>query len=190
MNRVKGHKVDFVFAAFKTDERSQWASFTHPLMSDGSGIFTRLSNPATSLADVDFENSIVGVSANSLQEQMALEMGFENIYSTVKRQHLYQMLQQQRIDYLFFGESIINYYCLYFDESRSRGCMKRVGGLYQSNTIHALTASSNATAVALLTRINQSLLQIAKSENVQQLFADYGLEQSQYKQWLTGLTGN
>ncbi|MFC3094399.1 hypothetical protein DRW07_14075 [Alteromonas sediminis] len=187
MNRVKAHKVDLVFAAFKTAERSKWATFTLPLLSEGSGLFTRHNHSASTLNDIDFESSIVGVSAKSLQETMALEMGFKNIYASVKRQQLYRMLQQQRIDYLFFGESIINYYCLFIDSSRQRGCMKRVGNLYQFNTIHALTDTTNSASVALLARINQALMALAQEQDVKQLFLDYEFDETQYHHWLARL---
>lgn len=184
LQRLKAHKVDLVFAALKSKEREEWAEFTLSLVTGGSGIFTRLDNPANSLEDIDKANSIVGVSSKSLQAQMTLEVGFENIYSSVRRPQLYKMLKEGRIDYIFFGKSVIEYYCVFIDESKSKGCMKQVGPNFKPNQIHAIAAKTNSEMVNVVNDINQSLLKVSKSKTIEQMFTEYGFTKEHYQKWL------
>lgn len=183
ISRLQANKIDLVFAALKTAEREQWANFSLPLVTEGSGIFTRNDNPADSFDEIDLQNSVIGVSLNSVQEQIARDLGFENIYSTVQRPLLYNMLNKGRVDYLFFGKSIINYYCLYFDETADRTCMKQIGNLYHPDNVYAISNKENQRANKLLLSINQSLLLIADEAATKKLFMDYDKSSEHYKDW-------
>lgn len=173
LNRLHAKRVDTVFAALKTDERKQWASFSLPLTNEGSGIITRHDNPVSRFKDIDLRNSMIGVSENSVQERLAREMGFEKIYSTVQRPQLYEMLRKERLDHLFFGKSVVGYYCVYFDPSRSRNCMKQVGDLYFKNNVYAIALQDNQQATRRLERINRRIINISQSSQAKQLFIDY-----------------
>ena len=184
MNRIQAHRVDMVFAALKTEERSQWANFTVPLIAEGSGIFTRPDNPVTTFEQIDLKNSVIGVSLNSLQETIARDLGFENIYSTVQRPQLYDMLNRNRVDYLFFGKSIIRYYCVYFDESRNPECMKQVGELYYPNNVHALVHKENEKANKVLAELNKNIIAFSGSKETKKLFESYDFPHEIYDAWL------
>ena len=184
INRLQAHKIDLVFAALKTPEREQWANYSLPLVSEGSGIYTRHDNPTNSFNEIDLKNSVIGVSLNSVQEQIARDLGFENIYSTVQRPLLYNMLKKRRVDYLFFGKSIINYYCLYFDETSDRACMKQIGDLYHPNNVYAIANKNNQRASKLLLSINQSLLSIAEEDDTEQFFIEYQKDSEHHRLWV------
>lgn len=184
LNRLHAKRVDMVFAALKTDERKQWASFSLPLTNEGSGIFTRHDNPVSRFEDIDLRNSMIGVSENSVQERLAREMGFEKVYSTVQRPQLYEMLRKERLDYLFFGKSVVGYYCVYFDPSRSRNCMKQVGELYYKNNVYAIALQENPKASQQLEKINRGILNISQSQQAKQLFIDYQKPDDAYPLWI------
>lgn len=184
MKRVQDSKVDLVFGALKTTEREEWASFSLPLIPEGSAIFTQLDSPVNHFDDIDLENSAIGVSANSLQETLAKELGFKNIYSTASRPQLYDMLKGKRLDYLFFGTSIINYYCVNFATSATSKCMKQVSEEYYPNSVHALTLSNNSAAVKKLNRINQALFSLRHSEKLKAVFEQYADSKKLYEGWL------
>ena len=188
LSRLKAHKVDLVYAAFKTAEREQWANFSLPLMTDGSAIFGRLDDPATAIDEIDFDNAVVGVSANSVQEQFAKDAGFKNIYSTVDRAQLYKMILQRRIDYLFFGTSIINYYCVYYDPSRQANCMKQIGRTFDENTVHAISVKGNAKARKILQRLDAGIRELARQGHYKKWFEHYDLKPAVHQKWLTTLS--
>ena len=127
LTRLQAGKIDMVFSAIRTPDREQWASFSLPLPSSGSAIFTAHDNPVESIQQIDLSSELIGVSANSVQERFAREIGFKNIYASVDRWQLYVMLDQKRLPYLFFSEGIVDYYCTFFHTSGERDCLKRVG---------------------------------------------------------------
>lgn len=184
IRRVQDSKVDLVFGALKTTEREKWASFSLPLIPEGSAIFTQLDNPVNHFDDIDLESSVIGVSANSLQETLAKELGFKNIYSTGSRPQLYEMLKGNRLNYLFFGTSIINYYCINFATSVNSKCMKQVSEEYYPSSVHALTLSNNSAAVKKLSRINQALFSLRHSEKLKAIFKQYADSKKLYEGWL------
>lgn len=187
INRLQAHRVDLVFAALKTPEREEWAHYSVPLANEGSAIFARLDNPVQAFEDIDLANSVIGVSANSAQETLARELGFENIYSTVRRPQLYDMLEKGRLDYLFFGKSVIGYYCLHFANSDTKNCMKQIGPLYLRNNVHTISMQNNRQAVAKLEKLNEGLIEISRLEQTKALFVRYGKSPEFYQQWLTQL---
>lgn len=184
MKRLHAERIDMVFAALKTEERQVWANFSLPLTNEGSGIFTRFDNPVKTFEQIDLSTSSIGVSSNSVQEGLAKELGFANIYSTVQRPQLYEMLRAGRVDYLFFGKSIAAYYCVYFDPSRSRNCMKQVGDLYFKNNVYAIALQKNSRASAILEQINIGIHAISETDSVKQLFVDYEKPANAYPNWL------
>ena len=184
MKRIKDGKVDMVFGALKTAEREKWASFSLPLIAEGSAIFTQPNNPVTYFDDIDLENSTIGVSANSLQETLAKELGFKNIYSTVHRPQLYDMLKGNRLDYLFFGTSIINYYCVNYNKAATPKCMKQVSEDFHPSGVHTLALSNNSAAVDKLNHINQALVALRHSKELKAVFEQYASSDSLYEVWL------
>ncbi len=183
ISRLKGGKVPLVFAAFKTKERQQWAIFSLPLAPDSSAIFTLPDNPVGSRQHIDFKSASIGVSAGSVQERFAKELGFKNIYSTKERAQLYRMLEEGRLTYLFFGQSMIGYYCLYHANLDNRDCMRQVGEPYDINEVHTIALKSELKAKQLMDRLNQGLLAISQSQDIALWFAEEGFTQRNYSQW-------
>lgn len=183
LQRLRANKLDLVFGAFYSEERAAWATFSHPLIADSSAIFTSLDSPAASLDDIDFNHQVIGVTRQSVQEGYAREMGFKNIYSAVERKQLYSMLQQKRIDYLFFGTNIINYYCLYVAQERNKGCMKQVGPNLKSNFTHAISSLDSPKGRRVIFLINQGLEELLSSEKGLALFRSKGFSEQARSQW-------
>ena len=94
------------------------------------------------------------------------------------------MLRAGRVDYLFFGKSIAAYYCVYFDPSRSRNCMKQVGERYFKNNVYAIALQKNSRASAILEQINIGIHAISETDSVKQLFVDYEKPANAYPNWL------
>lgn len=183
MQRVQNHRVDLVFAALKSEEREQWATFSLPLIAEGTALFAHPSSPVNSVDDIDFAKDIVGVSAKSIQETLAYEMGFRNVYATVDRPQLYRMLAAERLDYLFSGISVINYYCMHFSPNKNPNCMKQVSPIYNRNSVHVITLSTNQRSVDTLNDINQALFSIRHSETIAELFSRYPDSNDSHQEW-------
>lgn len=184
IKRVQAHRVSLVFGAFKTKEREAWANFTYPLYAEGSAIFTSPSNKVNTISDIDVVNSTIGVSSHSVQETMAKNIGFENIYSSRARTRLYTLLDEGRLDYLLFGQSIVSYYCLNHAKRKQRHCMKQVGDVIMPDWVRALADNQNPEAVEAIRKLNQGLRNIKDTEKAYQLFLSYGLNDSDYQRWL------
>ena len=124
------------------------------------------------------------MSANSLQESLAKKLGFKNIYATVRRPQLYEMLKGNRLDYLFFGTSIINYYCVNYDIVATPRCMKQVSEDFFPNSVHTLALSSNSEAINKLNQINQALVDLRDSKKLKAVFEQYANSGSLYEGWV------
>ncbi|MEW9798479.1 substrate-binding periplasmic protein [Alteromonas sp. CYL-A6] len=187
LKRVKAKKTDLVFAAFKTADRAVWAAFSLPLYKEGSAIFARPDNPVQRIEDIDVQTSTIGVSSASVQEMLAQELGFKNIYGSRARMRLYTLLQNERLDYLLFGQSILSYYCLNYTKEKNRHCMKQIGEPLQSARIHVLTDKTNQRATQLLVRLNAGLQAIKNTPEARAVFEQYGLDASEHQQWIAAL---
>lgn len=187
MSRIRNEKVDMVFAALKTSEREKWATFSLPLMTESSAIFAHPEHAIDKFEDIDLEKSTIGVSAESLQEELAVELGFKNIYATERRPQLYEMLKGKRLDFLFFGVSIINYYCLSYNTQNTPQCMKQVSPDYHPDGVHAISLTSNTKASRKLAQINQAILELRHSREYKAVFSQYPNGNSLYENWLNRL---
>lgn len=190
LRRLKGGKVDLVFLAIRSPEREQWASYSVPLISTGSAIFTYKNNPVSDIDDIDLENSLIGVSAESLQERFAREVGFKNIYASLDRPQLYKMLESRRLDYLFFSAGIVDFYCVFLDVSATRGCLKQVGDYYDRSTAHVIAMKNDIAVNRILKKLDRSIRNVADSRYIKSLFAHYDLTEEDHANWLTLLAGN
>ncbi|MDM7861200.1 transporter substrate-binding domain-containing protein [Alteromonas sp. ASW11-36] len=187
IQRVQNRRVDLVYAALKSEEREQWATFSLPLITEGAALFAHPSSPVNGIEDIDFANDVVGVSAKSIQESLAYEMGFKNVYATIDRPQLYQMLAADRLDYLFFGTSVINYYCVHFSPEKSKNCMKQVSPIYNENSVHVLTLSTNQRTVEILENINQALFAMRQSDEIKEWFTRYPEANDNHAEWVAKL---
>ncbi|MCC2604612.1 substrate-binding periplasmic protein [Planctobacterium marinum] len=177
MNRLKDERLDLVFGAFKTEQRSQWASFSLPLATDYSALFTTVENPVREYSDINLEYDTVGVISNSVQEDLAHEFGFEHIYSARERQHLVRLLQSGRINYILQSHGVTVHYCEY-----KAPCLQQVGDPLSVNYSRVM-AKQGTHAAGTLERINQGLAKLYLSQDVQFLFAEYGYSDDYYQQW-------
>ncbi|WP_164078281.1 substrate-binding periplasmic protein [Alteromonas facilis] len=184
MKRLQSGKVDLVFAALKTKEREKWATFSLPLIAEGSAIFTHPKNSVNHFDEIDLQNSTIGVPAKSIHEELSRELGFENIYPTAQRPQLYDMLDAGRIDYLFLGESIIDYYCLFVDGAQNRDCMKKIEPIFHADSVHTIVLKTNKEAQVYLNRLNQSLFNMRDAKNIKALFNKYPDAHETHAQWV------
>ncbi|WP_343856252.1 substrate-binding periplasmic protein [Aliiglaciecola litoralis] len=186
MNRLRTAKVDLVFPAFKTTERETWGLFTLPLLLTGSAIFTDNNNPISELSQIDFENASVGVSADSVQECLAREVGFKHVYAIKDRAQLYSMLQEKRIDYVFFAIAAVNYYCVHQSKLGSSNCLKQIGVPYGVKSAHAVSLNSPESK-AIIDLLNTGFLAIKDSQEVAGLFAQYQYSEQDLQSWRASL---
>lgn len=186
IQRLKGKKVDLVFAAFKTEDRAKWAIFSKPLMSTTSSIFALPDNPISSVSEIDLKTAIIGVSATSSQEKMAKALGFKNIYPTVERRQLFSMLRERRLDYLFFAVGSVNYYCMFYEQPENRDCLKRIGGDYGGKFIHTL-GLKNKKARSIMKKLNKGLLQIKDLQEVISIFKEFNYTIQDVNAWKESL---
>ena len=190
LRRLKGGKVDLVFLAIKSPERAQWASFSVPMISTGSAIFTYKDNPVSSIEEVDLVNSLIGVSADSLQERFARELGFKNIYASLDRPQLYKMLESGRLDYLFFSAGVVDFYCVFLDPSETRDCLKQVGEYYDQGTAHIIAMKNDIKVNRTLKKLDRSIRNIADSSYIKNLFKSYDLTEEDHARWLSLLSAS
>ncbi|MDO6718017.1 transporter substrate-binding domain-containing protein [Psychrosphaera sp. 1_MG-2023] len=187
VKRLKGKKVDLIFAAFKTEERAKWGYFSKPLMSTTSSIFTLPENPINHVSEIDLNVATIGVSANSSQETIAKELGFKNIYATVTRKQLFYMLRQRRLDYLFFAVGAVNYYCMFYEDPTDRDCLKRVGGNYGGKFIHTLSLKTKKSK-AIMKKLNNGLVAIKDSQEVISYFKEFNYTDQDIENWKKSLS--
>jgi polar amino acid transport system substrate-binding protein len=187
INRLKGNKVDIVFAARKNQERESWADFSEPLLTTGSGIYTTITSARISLAEIDFTNAVVGVATQSVQEKMAREIGFKNIYSTFTRPKIYSMLLKGRIDYLLYSSTSMKFFCAYEVNKPMNQCVKRVGPVLDEGPIFAIANKDNARAVALLNAIDKKIRANSRNNKTKEIFARFSISEDRYSNWLASL---
>ncbi|WP_164084756.1 substrate-binding periplasmic protein [Alteromonas flava] len=187
MSLLQNEKVDLVFGALRTKDREQWAIFSVPLITEGSALFVESSSSIKQFSDIDTKTMMVGVSANSVQADLARSLGFENIYETIDRPQLYDMLAAKRLDLLFFGTSIIDYYCTHFNDSQSSQCMRQVSPLYATDSVHVIALSTNSQSVEKLALINQTIVANQHSKVVYGLFEQYPNANDSHSDWVAKL---
>jgi ABC-type amino acid transport substrate-binding protein len=187
---LQDHKVDVVFAAVKNAERAQWAKFSLPLAYDHIVLLESLNKDTDKIADIDFETASVGVTRNSVQEQMAKDIGFKNIYSTVDRNQIYKMLEYERLDYLLYSQSISNFYCMQYHFSQKKNCLKVVGKPLQQIEVHGMYVSENSRANSLVSAINKVLKELDHDHWIAPLFKSHGFSREVYQQWQKTINGD
>lgn len=183
IERLKSERAELVFGAIKTPEREIWARYSVPLMEEGSAVFARLDNPVTQLKEIDMQTSVIGVSAASVQEALASQVGFKNVYATVDRPQLYKMLENGRIDYLLFGRSIVQYYCQSFSAQKTRNCVRQVGPTLMPNYLHVVSLKKRKKALEVLESLDSGIKSTAGSEDARRLFLRYGMSESDWTRW-------
>lgn len=187
MKRLKAQRVDLVFGAFQTAERQTWGTFSLPLSEEGSAIFAAPDNPITSIDDIDLATATIGVSANSVQEEIARELGFVNVYASTARPQLYAMLNEGRLDYLLFGQSIVAYYCFNFTTTPQQACMKQVGPALLPSWVRVMTATQNQRAQQLITALNEGLMAIRHTQAARNVFLQHPDAAERHQRWVTQL---
>ena len=186
MFRLKASKVDLIFYAVKSPDREEWASFSLPFVAGGSAIFTHHFNPVTELDKIDLINDTVGVPSQSVQERFVREFGFKKVYTTSKRNQLYKMLSERRLDYLFFGIGGVYHYCKTFDRSKKTDCLRQVGPLFNINTVHVM-GQDTPRINAIIEKINQGVRNTSQDEDVLDIFKQYNLDENKYLEWQDNL---
>lgn len=182
LQRLKAEKVELAFPAFKTKERETWAIFTLPLIPASSVIYTLPDNPAINISDIDFSSETIGVTSKSVQEVLAKEVGFQHVYATTEREQLFRMLKEKRIDYLFFVHGVGEYYCIFHDKSEKSDCLKTVGAKYGAKSAHALALNTPESNV-IMTELNAGLIAIHDTEELKDIFIDYGFSLQDAANW-------
>lgn len=177
INRLKDERLDMVFGAFKTEKRSQWASFSLPLATDYSALFTTVENPAREYEDINLEYDTVGVIANSVQEDLAHQFGFKHIYAARERQHLVRLLQSGRINFLLQSHGVTTHYCEY-----KAPCLQQVGAPLSVNYSRVM-AKQDTQAASTMLLLNKELAQLYAARDVQSLFAEYDYTLDYYRNW-------
>ncbi|MCU7553098.1 transporter substrate-binding domain-containing protein [Alteromonas sp. ASW11-19] len=187
MNRLQAQRVHLIFGAFQTAERQAWGTFSLPLSEEGSAIFTTPDNPIDRIDDIDMATATIGVSANSVQDEIARELGFVNVYASTARPQLYSMLEEGRLDYLLFGQSIVAYYCANFTATPHEACMKQIGPALLPSWVRVMAASDNRIAKQLIASLNEGLMAIRHTQAARDIFSKYPNAALRHKQWLTQL---
>ncbi len=184
MTRLKNHRIDMVFGAFKTPEREQWAFFSLPLGSEGSSIFTLPGNPVNAIHDIQLEVQRVGVSLDSYQHQQAIDVGFKQIYPIRERDLLFNMLQGGRIDYIIYADTMVSLFCTQHNITR-QGCLKRVGDPLSRNQLHVIAHQDNVRGKNAVQRLSGGLQLVARKQDLWPLFVANGYDRAAFYRWMT-----
>ena len=178
ISRLKNDRLDMVFAAFRNEERQQWATFTLPLASDTSVLFSAIDSPVNQLVDVDFEHEVVGVVAESTQEALARRVGFKHIYAGSLRKQLYTLLESGRVQYLLLSNSTMGPYC-----RPERPCIQQVGEPLSNNYSRVMALKSSNKGQYLIDKMNKGLREIYQQRDTETLFIEQGYSKQYYQQW-------
>lgn len=165
LNRLKKGKVDLVFGAFKTPERSKWASFSLPLLPEESAMYALDDHPVNSLSDItDYTQFSVSAIEQSTQLGLARKLGFETIYAASEREKLRDLLFSKRVDFVIAQGS-------YPIACRQNICVKRFAPL--ALQFYRIMGTTTPKTSELLTSINKGLQQVAPSQEVIIILNDY-----------------
>jgi len=176
--RLKNDRLDLVFAAFRNEERQQWAQFSLPLASDTSVLFSAADSEVVNLSDVDYEKDVVGVVSDSSQEALARQVGFKHIYAARVRKQLYPLLESGRIKYVLISTSSMKVYC-----PDDELCVQQVGTPLANNYTRIMALKGSEKASKLIRKLNEGLKAIYQRPGTQSLFKKFGYRDRDYLDW-------
>lgn len=178
INRLKEGKLDLVFAAFRSQERSKWAQFTLPMVSDTSVLFSSIDSPVNTFENIDFEHETVGVVSNSTQETLARKVGFKHIYPAKERGRLYNLLESGRINYVLLGHSSFALYC-----KQDGPCVQQVGEPLADNYTRVMGMKDSERTSRIIKGLSEGIRAIYKDSETLDLFLAHGYSENYYEKW-------
>ncbi|MFD2166200.1 substrate-binding periplasmic protein [Thalassotalea euphylliae] len=183
IQELKKGNLDGVFGAMRSAEREQWAEFSLPLSNDAVHVFTHKSNSVNNLREIDLKAATVGVSKDSVQHKMAIELGFNNVYAIIDRNALYKMLVANRIDYLIFSDTFTHIYCHKYSEDANHHCLKPLEPALASNSMHLMYNANSNTRHEAFARLDEVLVEMKKSGEIKAIFKQIYQDNSHYNVW-------
>lgn len=179
---LKNKRIDGIYGAMMSEERKEWANFSLPISSDLVYVFSEPNTTSTQLEQIDRNLASVGVSKDSIQHQLAIEMGFKNIYAIIDRNVLYKMLLAGRIDYLIYSDSFVNVYCYKYNKQQQQGCLQPVKPALASNTLHLMYLKNNSKQ-PLYDKLNKALIALESAGTIKSIFEKYHQSNEAYQAW-------
>lgn len=177
-------KLDAVFFAAKTEERSKWAQFSPPLTVSRAGFYSLPGTPPKTIQQLKEAWQPVGVIEGSAQSQFLRDTGFNNFYGLVESDALLQMLQGGRLEHIFILQSLANHYCSLNAKEHQQPCLI-AGEMPMETTIHLMGNLGDPAFANFSIAIAQGLKKLVASDEVRQLYEENGLPPDSYQKWLT-----
>lgn len=180
-------KFDFVYGAAYTEDRAVWAGYSLPLFFDSTQIFARKASTKKTIDDINKDNDIVGVSKDSINHTFAKSLGFRNIYAIANRGTIFNLLMQERIDYMITIRAFIEVYCNTMVAKQFDECVSLVGEPISFHGGHLMHTQKNVKASDQVARLNQEIWLLIDSDKARAIFYENGLSAQDYQYWRSNI---
>lgn len=180
MKKVRHNEIDLVFGALATDERREWASFSHALAPTYSVLLASKGSQITRWEEVDVDTHVVAATKNSVQWELAGELGFRHRYHVMMSEDNIPGMLSGRIDLYLTNTTTHDQLCL----AETEQCLKIIRSDLNPNYLRVMTSRTNKKGQELLTRINAALVSLHKQDPGLPNITPGPAHQKAYSDWL------
>lgn len=176
---IEEKELDVLVGAYYTKQRHRFAHYSLPLSIDYVYLYVnrqRLFN-----APIDYKNGIIGVTSKSIGDDLAKQLGFNNIYEKSASEQVFRLLRNNRFDYAIFSESVAAKHChVNTSENQTSDCITPKKPALLTNSFHTIYSRTSRN-INLAQQLDLIVEKMRISGRLRELHREAGYAEKDYQ---------
>ena len=181
---LERNRIDAIIGAYYSQERAEFSIYSKPFSIGKVYLYSHFPSEKAS-HEIDKASTIVGVTDKAIGDELAVELGYQQIYRKSSSEEVFDLVLKNKLNYAIFPESVANKHCyLHLKNTAQEQCIYALEPAVKADSLHAIYAKTPRLEI-IAQRIDLAVDQLITRGEIETLFKAFNFTHEEYQEWLT-----